>query len=93
MNKSDIKPAPRQSVPESNIISAEIVTAKGNVKIRLTAIIMAGVIVLALLIGGLYAYFVNPAQSKDLWLIIGPIISAAVSGLVGYEIGKKSKDS
>lgn len=41
--------------------------------------------------GGLIAYFVNPDKAKDLWLIIGPIISASVSGVTGYFIGHRTK--
>jgi RsiW-degrading membrane proteinase PrsW (M82 family) len=93
MTKTGIKRAKETSPPANGTQSAEIVTAKGNITIRLTAIVMAGVILLVLLLGGFLAFYSNPSQSKDLWLIIGPIISGAVSGLVGFQIGKKSKET
>ena len=92
MTEPKPKAREKNSVPAGSIQSADLITAKGNIAIRLTSIIIAGLIVLCLLGVGSYAFFTNPAQSKDLWLIIGPIISGAVSGLVGYEIGRKSRN-
>ena len=37
-----------------------------------------GVVLVVLAIGGVVAYFVDPAQAKTLWLVIGPILSTAV---------------
>ncbi len=87
----DNESSQKGTIPTDNIQSPELVTAQGNVKIRITAIIVVGVVILVLLLGGLYAYITDPTHAKDLWLIIGPIISAAISGLVGFEIGQKTK--
>lgn len=76
---------------ENPYTQPELITAQGNVMIRITTIIVVGVIVLALLVGGLYAHITDPTHAKDLWLIIGPIMAGALSGLVGIEIGQKTK--
>jgi hypothetical protein len=62
----------------------------GDVHVQMTVAIAMGVISLVLTLGGLLAFFYNAQNAKDLWVIIGPIISAALSGFVAFLIGKRS---
>jgi hypothetical protein len=92
MTKNEIKLIKRPSKPSDVTQTPELATALGNIRVRMTAIIIAGILALVLLSSGLVAIFTNHPQAKDFWLIIGPIISGAVSGLIGFEIGQKTKD-
>ncbi|MEN9491789.1 MAG: hypothetical protein RJA63_2238 [Pseudomonadota bacterium] len=35
-------------------------------------------------------FFWNPGDAKDLWVIIGPIITAGITGILGYLTGENS---
>ncbi|GLX86956.1 hypothetical protein tloyanaT_32090 [Thalassotalea loyana] len=70
-------------------LSTEQIKAHGDVKTRLGIIWFVGVICGILAIGGVIAFFVNPTSAKDVWVIIGPIISAGVTGTVSYFAGEQ----
>lgn len=69
-------------------LSTDQILAHGVVKTRIGIIWFVGVICGILAIGGLCAFFKNPESAKDIWVIIGPIISAAVSGTVAFFAGE-----
>ena len=74
---------------ESRSLSTEQIRAHGDIKTRLGIIWFVGIICGILSIGGVIAFFVNPNSAKDVWVIVGPIISAGVTGTVSYFAGEQ----
>jgi hypothetical protein len=71
-------------------LTTEQIKAHGEVKTRIGVLWFVGIICAILSLGGVAAFFVNPQNAKDIWVIIGPIISAGVSGIVSYSAGENS---
>jgi hypothetical protein len=69
------------------------IRAAGEVKTRLGILWFVGVVCVILLIIGGSAFILNPEHAKDVWVIIGPIISSAVTGTVAYFAGEKNGSS
>jgi len=65
------------------------ILAEGEIKIQVTIAWFVGSIIIMLTLGGLIFNFVNPPEAKNLWVIIGPIISGGISGALGFLAGKK----
>jgi hypothetical protein len=57
----------------------EQILARSEAKARLLGIGIVGGIATVLAFGGVAAVFVVPDRAKDVWLIVGPIITAAIS--------------
>lgn len=60
-----------------------------DINVQLAVIIMVGVVLVILTVGGVVAFLYNSDGAKDLWVIIGPIISAAITGFIGFLAGKR----
>jgi len=60
-----------------------------DARTQMAVVIAVAVIVLVLAVGGLLAFFYNSEHAKDLWVIIGPIISAVLSGFIAFLVGKR----
>lgn len=71
-------------------LTTEQIKAHGDVKTRIGVLWFVGTICAILSLGGVTAFFVNPENAKDIWVIIGPIISAGVSGIVSYSAGENN---
>jgi hypothetical protein len=57
---------------------------------------MSSIAISLLIIGGFVVWALAPANGKDLWVIIGPIISGTLSGSIGFlagesQAGRKNK--
>ncbi|WP_133406903.1 hypothetical protein [Parashewanella tropica] len=74
---------------QADTFSTEQIKAHGNVKTKIAIVWFVGIICGILSLGGLIATFVNPTSAKDIWVIVGPIISAAVTGTVSYFAGEQ----
>ena len=77
--------------PGSSTETTEAIKAHGDVKIRTGVLWLVGGVCGILSIGGLLAFFVRPDHAKDIWVIIGPIISAGVTGVVAFLSGERNK--
>ena len=77
-------------VASSSKLSSDQIKAHGDVKTRIAIIWLVGIICGILSVGGLLAFYFKPENSKDIWVIIGPIISATLSGTVAFLAGEKS---
>ncbi|MEH7249173.1 hypothetical protein V7114_20650 [Neobacillus niacini] len=65
------------------------IKASGDVKTRIGVLWFVGIICVALIgIGGI-SLIKDPTSAKDVWVIIGPIISSAVTGTVAFFTGEK----
>ena len=73
-------------------LTPEQIKAHGEVRTRIAILWFVGVICSILAIGGLVAFFICPASSKDIWVFIGPIISAGISGAVTFFAAQRSQD-
>ena len=60
------------------------IVAHGEFATRKAAIWALSILAGILIIGGLIAFLKDPDKSKDLWVIIGPLISACITGLVAF---------
>ena len=62
----------------------------GALKIKSGVLWLVGIVATTLAIFGCIAYLQDPDKSSGLWAIIGPIISASVTGVVAYLSGEKN---
>ncbi len=69
------------------------ITAAGDIRVQVTIIWIVGIIVAILAIGAIVFTFYNPGESKNLWVIVGPIISATITGVLGFLAGKRQTNS
>lgn len=69
------------------------IKAAGEVKTRLGIIWFVGVVCVLLIIIGGAATFKDPTTAKDVWVIIGPMISSAITGTVAYFTGEKNSSA
>ena len=78
------------NAPQGQYINAQgkttpgIIRAHGEVKTRVGVLWVVGIVCCLLVIGGFVVFLFRPELSKDVWVIIGPIISAALSGTVSF---------
>jgi hypothetical protein len=77
--------------PGSTSDTTEAIRAHGEIKIRAGVLWLVGTVCSILAIGGLLAFFIRPDQAKDIWVIIGPIISAGVAGVVAFLSGERNR--
>lgn len=66
------------------------IRAAGDVKVRVGVLWVVGVTCGVLALAGVAMFFWNPGDAKDLWVIIGPIITAGITGILGYLTGENS---
>src|SRR5438874_1840829 len=85
-DKADIQASSGSTTPQT---STEEILARGDIDIRLQLIRLVFWVVLLLTVAGVAAFFVYPDRFKDFWVVIGPIISGAVVGALGYVAGEK----
>ena len=69
--------------------TTEQIMARGEVGIRIKLIRLVSGILLILTIRGVAAFYFAPDRWKDFWVVIGPIISGAVAGCLGFIAGDK----
>ena len=79
------------SIPTST--TTGMIQAHGEVKTRIGVLWLIGVVCSLLILGGFAVIFVRPELTKDVWVIIGPIISAAISGTVSFLAGQRASKS
>ena len=60
---------------------------ENDAKARILAIYFVGFITMLLTVAGAISFFVAPDRSKDVWVIVGPILTGAISGLLGFWAG------
>ena len=65
------------------------IKAHGDIKVKVGVLWLVGVICFTLSIFGCVSFVMVPDKSKDLWVIIGPIISASMTGTVAFLTGEK----
>lgn len=66
------------------------IKAAGDVKVKIGVLWMIGVTCTVLSAFGGVMFFYNPSVAKDVWVITGPIITAALTGTLGYLSGEKN---
>ncbi|NMY90066.1 hypothetical protein [Pseudomonas oryzihabitans] len=66
------------------------IKAAGDVTVKIGVLWLVGVTCFVLSIFGGVMFFYNPGIAKDVWVIIGPIITAALTGTLGYLSGEKN---
>lgn len=67
-----------------------IIRASGDIRIRTIILIFISLLSLILVIFGGFSFFLIPDQSKDIWTIISPIITASITGTIAFLTGEKS---
>lgn len=63
--------------------------AKGENRIRFAIVIGVFVVATILGAGGVWIAIVQPDRARDTWIIIGPVITAAISGSLGFLAGRR----
>ena|SRR5437764_542882 len=81
-----IQPSSGSATPQT---STQEILAYGDINIRLALIKLVFWVVLLLTAAGIAAFFIYPDRFKDFWVVIGPIISGAVVGALGYIAGER----
>jgi hypothetical protein len=89
MAKAEIKSAIQTS---GTITSPKETIAKGKVQARLTAVKWVGFCVAVLILGGLAFSFMFPTQSKDIWIVLVPLISSGLSALSFLGVGQRQQE-
>lgn len=69
--------------------TAAQIKAAGDVKVKVGVLWLVGVFCTVLGGFGGVVFINTPEHAKDFWVIIGPIISAAMTGTVAYLTGDK----
>ena len=69
--------------------SADKIKAHGNIQTRLAVINAVSWICGLLAVGGMIYSCLYPDKTKDIWVIIGPIISGPLMGMIGYLAGER----
>ncbi|MFS0776263.1 hypothetical protein ABC255_09675 [Neobacillus sp. 3P2-tot-E-2] len=70
-------------------VEAEVSRVKGDSRNKTIVICMIGIIAIILTIFGCYIFVKNPQISKDVWVVIGPIIIGCTSGTIGFLTGER----
>lgn len=66
------------------------IKAAGEVTIKVGVLWVVGATCVVLAGFGGAMFFVNPTVAKDVWVIFGPIITAGITGTIGYLSGEKN---
>lgn len=66
------------------------IKAHGEVKTRIAILWFVGAICISLIVFGGISLIKDPGNAKDVWVIIGPILSSAITGTVAYFTGDKN---
>lgn len=74
---------------EAKIAEAEANKIKGEVTNKRLVLIMIGIITIILTVFGCYVFIKDKEIAKDVWVIIGPIITAGISGTIGFLTGER----
>ena len=61
--------------------------AESDAKAKILAICFVGFTAVLLAVAGAMSFFVAPDRSKDVWVSVGPILTGAISGLLGFWAG------
>ena len=67
--------------------TATRLSVENDEKAKILAICFVGFIAMLLTVAGAISFFVAPDRSKDVWVIVGPILTGAISGLLGFWAG------
>jgi len=89
-NSTNVTPAEAYMNQIIKPLSAAQIRAQGDVDTRLKIINIVGVVSVILALAGSAAFLIYPDKSKDLWVIIGPILSSMITGTIGFLSGEKS---
>ena len=82
-NNQPIKYTPGSLTPKQ-------IEAHGNFQTRIAVIWAVSVICGLLAFGGIIFSCLYPDKSKDIWVIVGPIISAGITGMIGFLAGERN---
>lgn len=82
--RNQLSAAPSANV--ETIQNPEVIKAQGQARSNYAQIIVIGVILGILALGGITDWLLKPESAKDMWVVIGPIISAGI----GFLAGKKT---
>lgn len=66
------------------------IKAAGDVKVKMGVLWLVGIVCSVLSVLGCVMFFYDSGVAKDMWVIIGPIITAAMTGTLGYLTGEKN---
>jgi H+/Cl- antiporter ClcA len=66
------------------------IKAAGDVSVKIGVLWLVGIVCGLLGTFGCVAFFVIPDSAKDLWVIVGPIITAGLTGTLAYLTGEKN---
>jgi len=61
--------------------------AESDAKAKILTILFVGFTVMLLAVAGAVSFFVAPDRSKDVWVSVGPVLTGAVSGMLGFLAG------
>jgi hypothetical protein len=77
---------PKYSTRETaKLLGVNVVLARGKVRENHSRIIVVGIVLGIVAVGGILVLFLKPENAKDVWIIIGPILSVGISVLLGKQ--------
>lgn len=69
------------------------IKAAGDISVKIGVLWLVGITCGILAFFGGVSFFLIPDQSKDMWVIFAPIITAGLTGTLAYLTGEKSGSS
>jgi hypothetical protein len=69
----------------------EQIRARGEARVRTLGIVFVGLTTVFLTLSGVASLFITPDRAKDVWLTVGPILTAAISGMLGFWAGTRRR--
>jgi hypothetical protein len=73
--------------PNRTNSTATNLSAESDAKAKILAICFVGFTAMLLAVAGAMSFFFAPDRSKDVWVSVGPILTGAISGLLGFWAG------
>lgn len=83
----------KETMKRTSRTSGEQIIAQAEARAKVLGVKFLGCTVLLLALSGIAAFFVNPSGAKDVWVFIGPILTAAISGMIGFWAGSRRRQA
>jgi hypothetical protein len=71
----------------ANSTAIQQLATESDARAKILTIRFVGFTAMLLAAAGAVSFFVAPDRSKDVWVIVGPILTGAISGMLGFWAG------
>jgi len=82
---------PKGNMKRAKSDSSEQIIARAEAEVRVLGVKFVGCTMVVIALSGIAAFFFNPSGARDVWMSIGPILTAAMSGMFGFWTGSRRR--